>query len=199
MLDENSTLESNETNETPEAQPPEESGNKTFLIVGGIFAGLIFLTLVCMAVYFLVIQPRVTASQANQLTATAQGNAAAMARLTSTAQAALWTKTSEPSKLPTNTKPAPTLGATNTPVVSAAEPTVTATSDVAALAAMQAQLADQMTQTVSAQGTQAAVAQAPLPVTGFADEVGLPLLALLTFALLAVIFIARRMRKSPTR
>jgi hypothetical protein len=199
MLDENSTLESNETNETPEAQPPEESGNKTFLIVGGIFAGLIFLTLVCMAVYFLVIQPRVTASQATQLTATAQGNAAAMARLTSTAQAALWTKTSEPAKLPTNTQPAPTLGATNTAVVNVVEPTATATSDAAALAAMQAQLADQMTQTVSAQGTQAAAAQAPLPVTGFADEVGLPLLILLTFALLAVIFIARRMRKAPTR
>lgn len=197
MLDENNALAPEETTETPEAQPPEESGNKTFLIVGGIFAGLIFLTLVCMAVYFLVIQPRVTASQATQLTATAQGNAAAMARLTSTAQAAMWTKTPEPTKLPTNTKPAPTLAATNTPEAVAVEPT--ATTDAAALAALQAQQSEQATQTVSAQGTQAAAAQAPLPVTGYADEVGLPLLVLLTFALLSVIFIARRMRKSPTR
>jgi hypothetical protein len=55
MLDENNNpIMSN----TPDATPPEEGSNRTFLIVGGIMAGLVFLTLVCMAVYFLVIAPR---------------------------------------------------------------------------------------------------------------------------------------------
>jgi len=34
--------------------------------------------------------------------------------------------------------------------------------------------------------------------TGFFDDFGLPTLALLTVALLAVIFVARRMRKAPS-
>ena len=195
MLDDSSTLDNNET---PAAQPPEESGNKTFLIVGGIFAGLIFLTLACMAIYFLVIQPRVTANQATQLTATAAGNFQAIARMTSTAEAAMWTKTPEPTKMPTNTRPAPTTQVTSTPVVNVATPTFTVTSDAAAMSALQTQLAGQMTQTVAAaQGTQTVAAQGPLPATGFADEVGLPFLFLVTFALLAVIFVARRMRKAP--
>ena len=54
MLDEGN----NDNLETPEAQPPEESNNRTFLIVGGIFAALIFLTLVCGAIYVLYLGPR---------------------------------------------------------------------------------------------------------------------------------------------
>ncbi len=41
--------------ETPDAPPPEEKSNRTFWIVGGVMAGLVFLTLVCMVIYFLVI------------------------------------------------------------------------------------------------------------------------------------------------
>ena len=68
MLDESSNLNI----EAPEPQP-EERGNRTFLIIGGIFAALIFLTLVCMAVYFLVIAPRIAATQtAQEATAEAQ-------------------------------------------------------------------------------------------------------------------------------
>ena len=54
MLDEGNTPN---LMETPDAPPPEEKSNRTFWIVGGIMAGLVFLTLVCMAVYFLVIAP----------------------------------------------------------------------------------------------------------------------------------------------
>ncbi len=58
MLDEGN----NPNLETPEAPPPEESNNRTFLIVGGIFAALIFLTLVCGAVYALWYLPSHTAA-----------------------------------------------------------------------------------------------------------------------------------------
>jgi hypothetical protein len=197
MLDENNTLGNNDS---PAAQPPEESGNRTFLIVGGIFAGLIFLTIVCMAVYFLVIQPKVAASQAAQQATIEAGNQEEIAKMTATAGAALWTKTPMPSPMPTNTRPVATSAvASQTPVVNSNAPTQTATSDPATMAAMQTQLALQMTQTAAAQGTRAVGGEGPLPTTGFADEVGLPLLILLTFALLAVIFVARRMRKAPTR
>jgi len=196
MLDENNTLSNNDS---PDAQPPEESGNRTFLIVGGIFAGLIFLTLVCMAVYFLVIQPKVAASQAAQQATIEAGNQEEIAKMTATAGAALWTKTPMPSPMPTNTRPVAASPASQTPVVNNIASTQTATSDPATMAAMQTQLALQMTQTAAAQGTRPLGGEGPLPTTGFADEVGLPLLILLTFALLAVIFVARRMRKAPSR
>lgn len=198
MFEENTTLTEDEA---PDSQPPEESGNRTFLIVGGIFAGLIFLTLACMAIYFLLIQPKTAASRATQEAATQVGNAEAIAKMTETSAAALWTKTPPPtSALPTNTRPAATPAVSATAVVNVGGPTVTATSDAATLAAMQTQLAGQMTQTFAAgQGTRLVGGEGPIPTTGFADEVGLPLLLLLTFALLAVIFIARRMRRAPTR
>ena len=187
------------TEPTPEAQP-EEKGNRTFLVIGGIFAGLIFLTLVCAAVYFMLIRPRTQSAQTAQeatlsaqrleqsqaLTATAEASAAALAL---------------PSSMPTQTKtsmPAATL----TPVVvlstSAAVSTLAApaTSDPATLVAMQTQLAAQMTQTAGPLVTSSAGGTGPLPTTGFFDEVGLPLMVLLTFALLGVILVARRMRKS---
>ena len=59
--------------ETPEAPPPEEKNNRTFLVVGGIMAGLVFLTLVCMAVYFLVIASRLNA-QKTSAQATIEGS-----------------------------------------------------------------------------------------------------------------------------
>jgi hypothetical protein len=44
MLDEGDALN---MLETPDAPPPEEKSNRSFLIVVGIIAGLVFLTLVC--------------------------------------------------------------------------------------------------------------------------------------------------------
>ncbi len=86
------------TLETPEAPPPEESNNRTFLIVGGIFAALIFLTLVCGAVYVLWLGPRLT-SQRNAAQATIEAqNAQVVRQMTSTAEAALFT----PTPLPTS-------------------------------------------------------------------------------------------------
>jgi len=190
------------TMETPDAPPPEEKSNRTFLIVGGVMAGLVFLTLVCMAIYFLVIAPRLTA-QKNAAQATIEaGNAQAVQQLTLTAQAALWTPTlpSTPIPLQTGTTVPKTPTVSSTPVIAPLNsPAATATTHPATLAAMQTQLAAQMTSTAAAaQGTRGVGGQG-MPTTGFFDEVGIPTMIILALALVAVIFLARRMRKSPAK
>jgi len=121
MLDEGN----NDNLETPEAQPPEESNNRTFLIVGGIIAALIFLTLVCGAIYVLYLGPRLTA-QRNAAQATIEaGNAQVVQQMTSTALAALFTPTSKPTTKPTNTLvPAVVAVSSPTPVLAVSTPRV---------------------------------------------------------------------------
>jgi hypothetical protein len=80
---------------------------------------------------------------------------------------------------------------TSTPVIALNSPAATATTDPATLAAIQTQQAYHMTST-------AAAAQG-MPATGFFDEVGLPSMIILALALVAVIFLARRMRKTPEK
>jgi hypothetical protein len=247
MLDEGNTPN---MMETPDAPPPEEKSNRTFRIVAGVVAGLVFLTLVCMAIYFLVIAPR-TAAQRNAAQATIEaGNVQAVQQLTSTAQAvqqltsiaqaALRTPTlpSTPLPLQTGTSVPRTPTVSSTPVIALNSPAATATTypatlaamrtqlaalqltstdpatlaamqtqlvlqmtstDPATLAAMKTQLALQMTSTAAAAlGTHAAGGQG-MPTTGFFDDVGLPSMIILALALVAVIFLARRMRKSQTK
>ena len=53
---ENTMYEGDQNN--PEVQPPEESSNRTFLIVAGLLAGVVLLSLACLAgVYFLGFVP----------------------------------------------------------------------------------------------------------------------------------------------
>ena len=191
MLDEGNDLNV----ETPEAPPPEESNNRAFLIVGGIFAALILLTLVCGAGYVFWLGPRLSA-QKNAAQATIQaGNALVVQQMTSTAKAALWTPTAPPTSTPTNTAIPVLPKPSATPVVALSSPTYTVTSDTSTLVAMQTQLAVQMTSTAMANGTKAI----GMPTTGFFDEVGLPSLVILTLALVAVIFLARRLRGAPAK
>ncbi len=201
MLDEGS----NPNLETPEAPPPpEETNNRTFLIVGGIFAGLIFLTLVCGAVYALWYLPSHTASQKATQAAIQAGNAQVVEQMTSTAQAALWTPTSLATEAPTATVP-PTIAPLNSPTAVIAEstytPLATPTTDPATLIAMQTQLAQQMTSTamVNALPMLGTPAAAAMPRTGFFDQIGLPGLIILTLALIVVIFLARRLRNAPSK
>jgi ABC-type antimicrobial peptide transport system permease subunit len=190
--------------ETPDAPPPEPKNNRTFLIVGGIMAGLVFLTLVCMAVYFLVISPRLAAQRSAAQATIEAGNAQAVQQLTQTAQAALFTATPQNTPIPlaTGTPVPPTLAASATPIIAQNTEVSTPTNDPATLAALQTQLAFQMTSTGQAGGiigTQTALAGGGMPTTGFFDEVGLPTLIILAVALIAVIFLARRMRKAPSK
>jgi hypothetical protein len=200
MLDEGN----NANLETPEAPPPEESSNRTFLIVGGVFAVLIFLTLVCGAVYVLWLGPRLT-SQRNAAQATIEAkNAQVIMQMTTTAEAALFTPTSQPTFTPTKTA-IPTVIPVNspTPVIASGAAVVeaaTPTSDPATLAAMQTQLAQQMTSTSALiSGAALTPAVGAMPKTGFFDQVGLPSLVILTLALVAVIFLARRLRRAPSK
>jgi ABC-type antimicrobial peptide transport system permease subunit len=199
MLDENNNpIMSN----TPDATPPEEGSNRTFLIVGGIMAGLVFLTLVCMAVYFLVIAPRTTAQRSATQTAVSQANAQVIQQMTSTAEAALWTATSPPTPLASpSPSPVPmTPTSSPTPVIAVNTATVTDTTDPATLIAMQTQLSGQMTATALALATSSGLATpSAMPRTGFFDEIGLPGLIVLALALIAVIFLARRLRKAPAK
>jgi hypothetical protein len=188
--------------ETPEAPPPEPKNNRTFWIVGGIMAGLVFLTLVCMAVYFLVLAPRIAAQRTAAQATIEAGNALAVQQLTQTAQAALFSPTPLTSPLPLATGTlVPTIQvASPTPVIAVNTPVSTATNDPATLAALQTQLSFQMTSTgQAALPTSTTVAGGGLPTTGFFDEIGLPTMIILAVALIAVIFLARRMRKSPSK
>ncbi len=196
------------TGEPAEEVPAEQSNNRTFWIVGGILGGLILLTLACIAAYVFYLGPRLAAQRSSAAQATADANAALMQQLTLTAQAALFTPTTQAT--PTATKTAiPTLAkASSTPVVAvnAASPTNTGAADAATLAFLQTQLAGAMTSTAAAKGAGGAItpgatttAGGALAATGFFDEVGLPSLVVLTLALLVVIILARRLRSSPAR
>jgi hypothetical protein len=86
-----------------------------------------------------------------------------------------------------------------TPVIAAAlsSPVATVTTDPATLAAMQTQLAYQMTTTAMAPLATSGLAT-QMPRTGFFEDFGLPSMIILALALVAVIFLARRMRRTPS-
>jgi hypothetical protein len=98
-----------------------------------------------------------------------------------------------PIAVKTSTSIAKTATVSPTPVISIplSSPAATATTNLGTVVAMQTQLAFQMTST-------AAAIQA-MPQTGFFDEVGLPGMIILALALVVVIFLARRMRRSPVK
>ncbi len=192
MLDEGSDFNL-EPSGTP---PPEESSNRTFLIVIGVMAGLVALTLICFVVYLFVIRPRLSTQNSSTQAAIETENALQVQILTSTAEAALFTPTLEPSITPTNTPVPSTPTTSNTPVVVVDTPTVTLTADPATVAAMQTALSHQITQTAIA--TRGVGGQG-MPATGFFDEISLPTLVVLAVALVGVIFLARRLRKAPAK
>lgn len=164
-----------------DAPPPEESSNRTFLMAAGVLGGIVLLSIACLAGYALLILPSQRAGQEQAATAQAVQNQQVAQALTATA-AALSFPTATATPLPTQT-----------PVI--AQPTAASTSTP-----------DPATATVAAALTQAAQAQlthlptsTALPATGIADEYGAPGLVIAGMALIAVIFLARRLRTVPTR
>jgi len=170
--------------EFDDANPPEESNNRTFLIVAGGLGFLVLVALLCLGAYVLF---NANSNQTNEATAQAQltEQAATIQQgLTENAQSQAETQAAAVTS---------TLPPTNTPVVAAATATLTETPNPA-------------TATVGAAFTQIAVStqtiiptSTALPNTGFADDVGAPGLIIAAIALVMVILLVRRLRASPVR
>ncbi len=173
-----------------EPEPPKRRGNRTFLIAIAI-VGIIF---VIALILLLLVAPKLLANQRlAQQEQAAQINAANTATAmyaTSMAQLAQATKT------PTKTVVAAAGGTspTKTPVVVIQQNTPMgaggsglSASELATVSALQTQMAGRGVGTPGATST-------ALPSTGFADEVGLPMMAGLAIILVAVIVLSRRLR-----
>ena len=171
--------------EFDDANPPEESNNRTFLIVAGILGVVVLAAFLCLVGYFIF--NRSNSSQASEATAQAQlteQSVIIQQGLTQNAQSQAETQAAAVTS---------TVPPTNTPVVSEATATLTETPNPA-------------TATVGAAFTQIAVStqtiiptSTALPKTGFADDVGLPGMFALALALVIVISLVRRLRAAPTR
>jgi len=165
--------------------PPEESNNRTFLIVAGGLGFLVLVALLCLGAFFLL--RGTTTSQTNDMTANAQLTEQAM-----TIEVGLTQNADSQAKTQAAAATA-TLPPTNTPVISAASATPSETPNpaTATVGAAFTQIAIS-TQTVIATST-------ALPNTGFADDVGIPGMFALALILVLVIFFVRRLRAAPTR
>lgn len=174
-----------------EPEPPKRRGNRTFLIAIAI-VGIIF---VIALILLLLVAPKLLADQRlAQQEQAAQINAANTATAmyaTSMAQLAQATKT------PTKTVVAAAGGAapTKTPVVVVQQNTPMgaggsglSASELATVSALQTEMAGR-----GVSGTPGVSATA-LPSAGFADDVGLPMMAGLAIILVAVIVLSRRLR-----
>jgi hypothetical protein len=178
--------------ETPE---PEESDNRTFLLVAGGLGGLMLLTVICMAVY--VIFFRDTAGTAARETENAEilaQNTEVARALTLTAEALTYTDT-----------PTATLEATDTQ-----EPTATSVLVTESDATEVWETDQARTMTIEPALTQAALAQTeaaytaeagiftPTPTgladTGIMDDFGVAGLVALSGLLVLVIIFSRRLR-----
>ena len=198
MSDENLDLIEEVNDEMP---PPEESGNRTFLIIAGLLGGIALLALICIAIYALVLLPKTRLAQENQrATLDAQNTAVAdIIAKTSTAAAqqaliAAYTKTPTATLLPATftatSSPTPVVAIPTTAVV---PPMVTQNPQTATAAALFATLdanATRLASTFTARPPQAT----SIPNTGFADEVGLPMMVGIGILLIFVIFLVRRLR-----
>lgn len=193
-------LEFEDALDEEEGALPEEASNRTFIILAGVLGAVALLSLVCIAVYALVLLPRSrSAQEEQQATLDAQNTeVAAIIEQTSTSAAmdairAAYTST--PTETPIPSTPTPTA---TTPVV-AVSPTMLGTTGFGtpSLDPLMA-TATYMRATLDAQFAQSTLTARPTTTAigpyGFADEVGLPAMLGLAALLIVVIFLARRLR-----
>ncbi|MCJ7700114.1 MAG: hypothetical protein MUO62_00900 [Anaerolineales bacterium] len=175
--------------ELEEEPQPEESSNRTFLLVAGILGGVLILSLVCIAVYAMVVLPRSREASSTEVAEINAQNTEVAMLSGMTAEAQAWTATPSitPTTAPKTSTPTrtPVLAPTDTPVMdsAAAADVDPRTATVAALFTQQAENALTITPVSTS-----------LPDTGFMDNVGIPGLVALAASLVLVIFLARRLR-----
>ncbi|MBE3037263.1 MAG: LPXTG cell wall anchor domain-containing protein [Chloroflexi bacterium] len=198
-------LNDNQFEDFEEENPasPEDSGrpagNRNFIIAIGVLGGISLLILIILILLGLFILPAQSKARKEQaLLVNTQNTATSQAATQIAAQKALATAT------PTAT-PTATAIPSATPVVAIATATATPQGTGTAGPPAIAQDLSARTQTVAALLTQAAGGNGTatatprttaLPTTGFADEVGLPVLLGLALLLIVVIFVVRRVRLS---
>ena len=179
-----------------EGPPPEEAGNRTFLIVAGIMGGILLLSLIGIAVYAMTVVPKQQTQRQTQVAEVYAQNTQVALSSQLTAEAESWTATPTitdtplPSDTPTPTNtlaPTETSAPTNTPVVAAPQADTPSPHTATVQALLTQQAAGDLTPTAT-----------ELPGTGFADDVGAPGLLAIAAILLVVIFLSRRLRKSST-
>jgi len=181
---------------------PEDDENRTFVIAAAGLGGLIVLSLVCLGVYALILQPRQREAALQEPTSIVLTNTAVALGLTETAEAADFTPV--PTEEPPTRVPSATATESPVPTQVVVLPTDTPTpfTTLATVAPLTATAAAQMTQTAEAiaggGGGSPTPAPTALPSAGFADDVGLPGLVGLTFLFLVVIFLSRRLRSRTT-
>ena len=173
--------EGDDLNTVEEEAPPEESGNRTFLLVAGGLGLIVLLSVVCLAVYGFYVIPRQAAQRADQQATLIAQNLKVNEGLTKAALAANPTAT-------------PTLEPTATPPFAQATPTLPAQDPQTATVAAALSQAAQAQLTVTALPTTTA-----LPDTGFFDDAGASGLFVMAIALVVVIMLARRLRASPVK
>jgi hypothetical protein len=181
-----------------EAAQPEESSNRTFLIIAATLGGIALIALVCIALYALVLLPRSRNEQAaRRATLEAQNTEVAVIIASTSTSAAETAMAGSFTATPTRTPLSPTATDTTNPVV------VVKRSPTSAHLKPEMATATALHSTLQANATlyAATLTAKPLqptaiPTTGFADEVGLPAMLGMAVLLVVVIFLARRLRSA---
>lgn len=188
------------------SEPLEQGENRTFVVAAAALGALIILSLICLGVYALVLQPRQRQAAIERPTEIMLTNTAVAVGLTEAALEQIATFTPLPTNTPqpsATSRPTNTSSPTPTPVIVLPTDTPTRTptpfTTLATVGPETATAAAQQTATALALGGGAATptrtpTPTALPTTGFGDEVGLPGLAGLAAVFLAVIILSRRLR-----
>jgi preprotein translocase subunit YajC len=189
-----------ETPEGGEGQAPKVPTNRNFKLIMAIIGAIIVVILIAVGVYFFLIRPnQVSQTDIQKSTAVAINAANTATASVLTQQAVIAKATNDSLVLTLNAPPTNTPVATSTPLIlmptETLTPTVTGTPvpegtqnvfNTQTAAALQTQAAEKL-------GTATATPTA-LPGTGFADEVGLPMMVGMAILLLVVMVMARRLR-----
>lgn len=206
-----------------EGEPKARSG-RTFLTIVGVIGAVVVLSVIALVIYFFVSKGQLTnrfqeqAAQINaENTATAmaatQESVQELARMTEKAMLPpTWTPTLAATKvLPATATPRPTnTTAPTSTAISSDDSTATAVAFLTqSVSGSGSGSGTQIAQVTTVQTTQATLTlrtptatktsfQTPtaLPTTGFADDVGLPGMLGLAVVLIAIVFLARRIRFS---